>query len=358
MLHNVSKNSRQKQVGLKDIAAKCGVSVTTVSRFLRNDSTLKIKPELKQRINAVADYLQYAPDLTASMLRSTKTRTVAILGITDKAFSLGVNEEIINGAVGNLQSSGYKVILDLFHPDNDETIRPQWRVDGFLFLHYSGMDQIRKNMLFRGIPFVSINGISEGSCISVVPDDAGGMRLAVEHLSSLGHRNIAYIPEEIVEGKVERMYHRSVKIRENTFFESVAKSGLIPVLPESNFYESPETWISEVHSKHRASAVIAYDHKSGLPAMQAAMKCGLKIPGDISFVVFNDFQYMQYMNPPVTTISLSTDKMGEIAAKELLKMIDDPLTVPENPRIIEVEEKLVIRGSTGRNISNSEDGRS
>lgn len=346
---NVIKTGRSKQVGLKDIAEKCGVSITTVSRFLRNDTTLKIKPELKQRISAVADYLQYTPNLTASMLRSTKTQTVAILGITDKTFSLGVNEEIISSAVRSLQNFGYKVILDPFHPDSEEVIRPLWRVDGFLFLHYSGMDQIRKNLLFKGIPFVSVNGVTEGNGVFVVPDDAGGMRLAIEHLFNLGHRKIAYIHEEIVPGKDKQMYHRSVRIRETAFFEIAAKSGIVPIIPETDFYHDPEGWLTEAYTKQAATAIIAYDHKSGLPAMQSALKCNLKVPEDLSIIMFNDFKYMQYMNPPVTTICLSADKLGETAAEELLKIIENPLKVPENQRIIEVAEKLVIRGSTCRN---------
>ncbi len=347
MIQEIEKSSRQKRVGLRDIAAQCGVSVTTVSRFLRNDPTLKIKPGLGQRINAVADYLKYTPDLTASMLRSSRTMTVAIIGISDRTFKLGVNEDIVSGAVARLQDSGYRVILDLFHPADDDSIRPLWRVDGFLYLHYSGMDQLR-NPMPRGGPFVSVNGICDGNCISVVPDDAGGMRQAVEHLRTLGHRRIAYISEEIVPGKDEKAYHRSVKIREAAFFGSAAKAGISPVVPETSFHGDAAGWISEAHSKLGATAVIAYDHKSGLPAMRAAIENGMRIPEDLSLVVFNDFPYMQYMNPPVTAVNLSLEQVGRTSAVELLRMIDDPTTVPASQKIIEVEEKLIARNSTCR----------
>ncbi len=348
VIQKIDKSVRQKRVGLKDIASKCGVSVTTVSRFLRNDPSLKIKPELKQRINAVADYLKYTPDLTASMLRSSRTMTVAIIGISDRIFGLGVYEDIINAAVLELQNSGYRVILDLFHPATDDSIRPSWRVDGFIFLHYSGIDQARKNFLPKENPFVSVNGVCEGNCLSIVPDDAGGMRQAVEHLHGLGHKCIAYIPEEVVPGKDEKTYHRSVRIREAAFFESTAKMGIRPAIPEANFHSDAAKWISEVHSKCGATAVIVYDHKSGLPAMKAAIERGLRIPQDLSFTIFNDFPYMQYMNPPVTAVNLSLDLIGRMSAVELIKMIDDPAAVPASQKIIEVEERLVVRNSTGK----------
>jgi LacI family transcriptional regulator len=337
---------------LLDIARRCDVSQSTVSRVLSNSrkGRFSVSEEVRQRILSVAEELAYRPSMAARNLTASKTKLVAILGL-EGIYSdrIGPVEEAVTAMAESLDRAGYEICVSFPSKRHSAFALPPLRVDGIVAVgasRLSDLDPLDES----GIPYVSLNGLSGTRGSSVSPDDARGTYLALKHLYDLGHRRISYLDHWSVDA-----VHPSVIERRNAFVHAASDLGFhfpqlnIPMLPALTAWDSYyEPFVREAILQGRATAVLAYSHQGALGLIRAAYELGLRVPRDFSVVCFNNEPVVKISIPSLTAVDVPSVKMGQMSAEILLRAMAslDDGTIPQTPVHVRLDESLVVRESS------------
>jgi LacI family transcriptional regulator len=171
--------------------------------------------------------------------------------------------------------------------------------------------------------------------------------MAMEHLASLGHKRIAYLDNPSAEA-----LHPSVFTRRDSFAKALREVGLEtpPVEPPRLASEVPwdstyEPFLKRAVIEGKATAVLAYSHFGALSLLRTAHDLGLSVPGDFSLVCFNNVPVLKLTTPSLTAVDVPSGAMGQAAAELLLRAINDKDAA--SPRVRKLEEKLIVRESSG-----------
>lgn len=334
----------RRAVTLKQVAKAAGVHSSTASRALDPSKRHMLGGEVVERVAEVAKSLGYRPNTLAASLRTQRSRLVGVLlpDLTNSVFS-----PILGGVTEALGEAGYSVVVADAGTDGEHQARLfnellARRVDGLVLATASRSDPMVERTLETGIPTVLVNRAESGNRVgSVVSDDAEGMRLAVEHLLDLGHRNIAHIagPPNLSTGFLRR---RGLE-------QSLSAHGLAPVATTIARAFSREegrlACLALLDKTCKATAIVAANDLLAMGAYQALRERGLSCPDDISIVGHNDMPLVDMINPPLTTVRIRHRTMGREAARLLLSQIQDADTPVQS---IVLMPELIVRGSTRR----------
>jgi LacI family transcriptional regulator len=331
---------------IKDVAEKCGVHPSTVSRALSGAMSHLVAPEVAKRIRAAAAALGYQPNVTAAGLRTGRSGLIGVLApdIADPGFP-----PILSGVTETLGAEGYATIVVDVGPDRsrqqelvDKLIARG--VDGLVLATVTLTDPVVGHCLAASIPVVLVNRTDSGRKLSaVVTDDESGMRLAVEHLVGLGHRHIGHIagPQEVSTGALRRAGFKGAATQAGLPAQSV----MIEIARAYTRDEGRLAALRLLDAKLVPTAIVAANDLLALGIYDALGKRGLRCPADVSVVGHNDMPYVDMLSPPLTTVRIAQRSMGNQAARLLLDQITDPAARRE--RIV-LEPSLIVRGSTAR----------
>jgi len=327
---------------LKDVAALAGVHPGTASRAINEDTRPLVNAETARRVLAAADELGYRPNPIARGLKTSRSYTVGVLipDLTNPLFP-----RIVRGIQDRLEEAAYTPLIA--NTDNDpdreradiEAMRAR-HVDGLITATAHREDDLP--VADSELPVVLVNRRHElGTRPSVVADDRLGVKLAVDHLISLGHRRIAHLagPQDLSTGY----------LRLQGFREALEAAGLelAPelVLAGSAFVESEgQRLCNELLDRDLgATAIFAANDLMALGCYDAFVARGISCPDQISVVGYNDMPFATWFDPPLTTIHLPQYEIGERAAELLLERLRDPGVEPVQ---VQLEPSLVVRGST------------
>lgn len=324
---------------LKDVAATAGVSAPTVSRILNNRSEgFSVRPEVRDRVVAVARELSYRPHLLAQSLRKKSMRIVGMLGVH---VPIVLPDDAIRGMVEVFEARGVK-LSTYFSPTIEASHDlPPWRIDGALVAGVLKPSDTRALEKAR-LPYVSINGWAGPSGGSVNYDDADGARQALRHLLELGHRRIAY-----ANAAGPWRTHPSVRVRHDNYCAVLAAAGLSPVAGHDQPWDEDDAAASlRAWRAEGVTAVLVYQHFQAIKLMHAAYAQGCVPPHDLSIVCFNDEYIGQMMYPALTAVGLPTGLAGRTAAAMLMRRLDAAGATAPPPESVLLPPKLVVRGST------------
>ncbi|HBG26805.1 MAG: hypothetical protein A2Y10_05405 [Planctomycetes bacterium GWF2_41_51] len=329
---------------LGDVAEAAGVSKSTVSRILNNKTgnNFSVKKDIRLRVIEAAKRLNYKPNLIAKSLCLQKSRMIHVVGGHHALSDLGnIYQTVVNSAIRILESSEkvFDVTVDMSSHQADSSELPAWKIDGVIILAQT--NKITLNELEQNhIPYVVVNGPAGNSGVSVVPDDAGGMKTAIEYLYEIGHRKIAYANAP----PVHLYRHKSITDRQQSYVDTMVKLGLKPVAGFDQWLDSPEKFLEDNILKNDVTAVVAYGHMGGLNLMQASHKLNIKIPEHLSLLCFCDEYAASILSPKLSFIDIQSLKLGEKAAELLLDKIEKKFNFRENKYVL--QERLVLRSST------------
>jgi len=328
---------------IKNIAERCGVHPSTVSRALSPDMKHLVADDVARRIHATANALGYRLNLAAAALRTGRSGLIGVLvpDIADPGFP-----PILSGVADQLDAAGYAtIVVDVgAHGSQQQFVdRLIGRgVDGLVLATVSLRDSIVKHCLDAGIPAVLVNRLDGSARLSsVASDDAAGMRLAVEHLVELGHVSIGHVagPPDVSTGARRRA----------GFEASAARAGLgasataVEIAASYTREAGHAAALRLLGRKQPPSAIVAANDLLALGVYDALAACGLKCPIDVSVVGHNDMPYVDMLSPPLTTVRIAQRDMGEMAAKLVLQHIATPAAKREH---IVLAPELIVRGST------------
>ncbi len=328
-------------ITIADVAARAGVSKTTVSRVLNGKGELDMRTA--DRVRQVIDELGYVPSSRAVGLARGRTRVVGMLVPSLTWPWIG---EVLQGAVDVVETEGYGLLL--FTCNRGEESMRQFAsqvsaksFDGLLVIEPEGTLDYIDQLHARGLPVVLIDDRDKQPVFpSVATTNRAGGEAAARHLLELGrHRPLVITGVDRFGCTQERL---------DGFRDTYAAAGieLDPQLVfEGDFTLDCGREASSRHSRpaSKFDAIFAHNDLSAAGAMQAVRETGRNVPNDVSVVGFDDIPYAQHTEPPLTTVHQPMRQMGQAAARMLLAHFDgQPL--PDAPKVLPTT--LIVRSST------------
>ena len=215
------------------------------------------------------------------------------------------------------------------------------QVDGFITATARLDHELLSELSDSGQPIVLVNRrVEDGALPAVAADDRGGVRLAVEHLTSLGHRRIAHLggPQNLSTGH-QRHLGSSTRWRRSAPYPT-------RTLPSASAFteaEGARLCRELLGASTDVTAIVAGNDLMALGCYDVLAERGLRCPDDVSVVGFNDMPFADRFHPPLTTVRIPHREMGAAAADVLLELLADPGTPP---RQLILAVALEVRGST------------
>jgi len=197
------------------------------------------------------------------------------------------------------------------------------------------------------VPVVAVSGHKHVPGVTNISlNHSRAARLALDHLSRLGHRRIAYIKGQAFSSDTEVRW-KAVRAAAQELNLEVDDKLTVQLESESPTPQPGYDMASKLlKAGHPFTALFAFNDISALGAIRALREAGRRVPEDVSVIGFDDIQSAAYQNPGLTTIRQPLREMGMTAAETLLKRINGAKNA-EYPKNIVVEPELIVRGSTG-----------
>lgn len=333
-------------ITIKDLAKELGISPSTISRALKDHPD--ISPETKRVVKALAEKLNYRPNLLAQGLRNSKTNTI---GVIIPEFIHFFFSTIVSGIEDIAYSKGYNVILcqsaETYEREVTDT-RALWnsRVDGMLVSiskETTKYDHFRE-LLNEGLPMVFFDRVSkELDASQVIVDDYMGAFNAVEHLISKGSKKIVHLagPKNLEISKNRLNGYKDCLKKYNIKFDE----NLVVRCPEGTYEESKRFTNILLNNIKGIDGVFGCNDMAALGAILAVKEKGIKIPEQVKIIGFSDWQLSNLIEPRLSTVSQAGFEMGQAAASIL---IDEIEADNDNPVHIQkvISTKLIERDTT------------
>ena len=330
-------------VSIKDIAKECNVSAATVSKALNDQSD--ISEATKERVRRAAERLGYTTNVAARALKTNRTYNLGILfadenvGLSHEYFSI-----ILESFQREAEKYGYDITFINHSIAGKETTylkHVEYRnLDGIAIMTADFEDPEIVELARSGHPVVTIDYVFDG-CAAVLSDNTRGMPAILEYLYRMGHRKIAFIHGDPTYVTRERL---------GSFHGFCMQTGIN--VPEEyivaghyhDIEDCARTTAQLLDLPDRPTAIIFPDDYSFLGGQEEIYRRGLSIPEDIFAVGYDGINMAKLMN--LTTYEQNAKELGQLAARKLLQLINEPELPPETAivsgRMLEGDRKSVV----------------
>lgn len=329
---------------IREVAKAANVSVATVSRTLQMPQV--VAETTRQRVYDTVARLGYTPNAQARTLRTARTRLVIALvpDIANPFFS-----EVIRGMEQVAHQNGYSVLLgdtqnSLAREQVYADMIPARQADGLITLlpHFPHLPPEWRLRLVNACEYIKDKNVT-----SVYIDNVQAASTAVNHLITLGHRDIAFIS-----GPSSRPICAD---REHGYKLALREAGLrvspsLIVSGDFSFEAGARGVETLVASKQKFTALFCANDEMAIAAMVTLKMHGMRVPEDVSVVGFDDIRFARYCDPTLTTIAQPKNQLGGEAMTMLIEALNGGEVSPRK-RVLPTE--LVIRRSTARRPESS-----
>ena len=331
---------------IKDLAAKTGYAVGTVSRVLNNHPNVSEKA--RTAILAAVAESGFQLNQNAKQLKQSHATSILVILKGSGNILFAEMLEVIQTA---LHGTRYPLHVDYLHGADNEVRRARQLIReknalGVIFLG-GNLENFRTDFAELGVPAVLVTNSAEslgfGNLSSVYIDDRAAARQAVESLISLGHRHIAVIGGQ-------RLYSDISRMRWEGVLDAMNESGLSidPELDYSTVYFSPDggyQGTTELLQRERPfTALFTMSDLMAIGAYRALKDHKLEVPGDVSVIGFDGLPVDDYLIPRLTTVDQPTEAM----ARRGLELLLDAIENGGEARHEAVPFTLLYRESTGK----------
>lgn len=331
---------------MKDVADAIGVHVSTVSRALDPKTSHRIRPEVIEQVRQACRELGYRQTATAYSLKPNRTRTVGVVipDILDPFFG-----PIIQGAEYVLSDHDYLAVLANVDGQGSrggeiaDALLAR-RVEGLILVRGEWSDDVIERLASEGTPIVTLHRrIDDPRVSTVVHAEEEGIRLALEHLMSLGHRRIAHIAGPLGFSSALDRYRAFEFYRQRLGLDP--SSTLICFADHYN-ESAGERCVDALVQDRAITAVVCANDRLAIGAITALRRRGLDCPRDISVIGYNDMLFADRILPALTTVRTDQHRQGVEAAEILVEMMETAPDERESQHIV-LPVELVVRDSTG-----------
>lgn len=338
----------KKKITLKQIAKELDVSISTVSKSLRNSP--EIGEDTRLKVQAFAKFYNYKPNNIALSLKNRKTKTIGIIipEIVHHFFST-----VINGVEQVANENGYSVIICLSDDSFDKEVLnmemlANGSIDGFIMslskeTQFKGDFHHITEVINQGMPVVMFDRVTnEILCDKVIIDDKLAAYEAVQSLIDKGRKKIALVTtvDYVSVGKLRTDGYTKALLDNDIPFND-------ELIIKIEDIDTCEITIGKLLEDKAIDAVFAVNELFAVTIIKTAHKIGLNVPNDLAVIAFTDGMISKYSTPTITTVSQSGIKMGNVAAKMLIERLE--LEDEEENEIYKtevIETHLIEREST------------
>lgn len=337
----------RRKITLKHIAKELDVSISTVSKSLRDSA--EISADTRQKVQAFAKLYNYKPNNIALSLKNKKTKTIGVIipEIVHHFFAT-----VISGVEQVANEKGYNVIVCLSDESFDKEVinldlLGNGSTDGFI-MSLSKETQQKKDfhhiqeVISQGMPVVMFDRVTnEVLTDKVIIDDQLAAYEAVQFLIDKDLKKIALITtvdyvsvgKLRTDGYLKCLRENNIEIDENLIFKI-----------EDIEHSSDE--ISKLFDSQTFDAVVAVNEMFAVVALKEAHKRNIAVPNDLSVIAFTDGIISKYATPTLTTVSQNGVAMGRKSAEMLIEKLEMEETETEQYRTEVIPSHLVLREST------------
>ncbi|OYU84654.1 MAG: LacI family transcriptional regulator [Flavobacterium sp. BFFFF2] len=340
----------KRKVTLKQIAKELDVSISTVSKSLRN--SLEISEDTRLKVQAFAKLYNYKPNNIALSLKNKKTKTICIIipEIIHHFFAT-----VISGVEQVANEKGYNVLICLSDESFDKEVinmemLASGSIDGFI-ISLSKETQNRKDfhhleeVINQGMPIVMFDRIANDIlCDKVIIDDQQAALNATQFLIDKEYKKIGLLStvDYVSVGKLRTEGYMKALANNNIPF----KSNLVVKIEDMTAIEAE---IDQFLVREKPDALFAVNELFAVTALKLAQKKGIKIPEELSIIGFTDGIISKFSSPTITTVSQNGVKMGAVAAQMLIERLEkeeEEEEENETYRTEVIETELIEREST------------
>ena len=340
---------------MKQIAELAGVSRSTVS-FILNDSPLakKIPERTHKKVLAAADQLGYRPNEIAQALITGKTK---VLGFVTTQMNRQFVSEMLWGAMESVEQKGY--YLKVFPVSNEKSIETvlnnllRRKVAAVILqgLTSQSVEWFQQKLLEHRIPCCLLgSSFSPGSGLRVVSDDSQGSEGAIRYLAEKGHRKIMFLKGQSDWPAFAIRKNGAVRSAEQCGVELTLATVESCVPPAVDNVETIRNEMVSILQEKRGgnTAIFCANDLLGVLAVQACLRLGIQVPGEISVMGYSLSMLSQICDPALTTVVQPHYDMGHAAAAELVDVLNE-----EDDRVFEraLELKLPTRIEAGGTVA-------
>ncbi len=336
----------KKKITLKDIARELDVSISTVSKALKNSE--EIGRDTKEKIQAFAKLYNYKPNNIAISLKNKRTKNIGVI-IPDIVHHFFTT--VFRGIENFANQKGYNVIVCVSDESFDKEVinmemLANGSIDGFI-MALSAETQMKndfnhlKEITEQGIPLVLFDRVTEEvNCDKVIINDEQAAHDAVVKLIASGKKRIALFTTENYLGVSRK--------RADGYFRALKEHSI--EIDETLVLELPFQFENEEKSEaffnsQNFDAVLCVNEIFAVRAMRIAQHKGIKIPEDLSIIGFTDGILSKLSTPSLTSVAQHGIRMGEIAAKLLIEKVEND-SEQETFRTEIIEATIIEREST------------
>ncbi len=333
------------KVNLKDLAKALNISVSTVSKALRD--SYEISDETKKKVIAKAQLMGYNPNPYAGFLRNQKSKTIAIVvpELTNNYFV-----QAISGAESIAQEYNYHILIYTTndHKEKEASILNHLingRVDGVLMSVSSNTSQYAhiNELIQAGVPVVFFDRIChEIETAKITTNDFASGFMATEHLINVGCKKIAYL-----------------SISEHLSIDHKRKQGYLEALNKHDLKFDPTLIIQcgteekqnvqkikkILTGNNKPDGIFASVERLALTTYHVCNSNKINIPKDLKVISFSNLRTADLLNPSLTTITQPAFEIGKEAAVILFKHLAKRKSIIANENIV-INSELIVRGST------------
>lgn len=348
--------SSEKKTTIHDVAKEAGTSATTVSRVF-NDTGYPISSELRQKVLAAAEKLNYSPSALARSLKSSSTKEIGIIvpNISNPFYA-----QTILGIEQAISDYNYNIILcNTFRHNEKEREYMQMlydkRVMGAIVSAVAEKGNNVIEFTAKGMTFVLLDQkIEAANCRNINFDFREGARLATDYLLSKGHKKIALITtpitrwsrREIYSGYIETINRAAASIPiEPIVFESSAEREI----DESVYENSVGRQMAQQYLEKNcdATGVLCVNDMVAFGFIQELHENNVNVPDDVSVVGFDDIPFAAMFSPALTTVRCSAMQIGQLAGRMLMDQLQGSRAVESNIKL----EPLIVERRSVRDLN-------
>jgi len=332
-------------MNIGEIARRSGVSRSTVSYALSGKRT--VSEATRQRIQAVIDELGYRPNAAARALKEGRTRTLGLVIPPARGRLTFMQLEFVASVMEAAARADLDVLLSPSGGDHDrsfERIITGRRVDGVILMEIRLEDPRVDRLQSLGLPFVTIGHTArpEGTCWIDV-DYAALIQRCVDHLTDLGHRDIALINRS---AELLAAGYGPAKRAGEGFREAIARRGVTGLeICCADDAQAGEDCVGEMLRNHPEITAAATINEAALPGAQRALaRAGLEIPNGFSIAGVAAQNWAEQFHPQLTAADVPAAEMGATAVRLLIERIAEPEAAPKHKMFA---PPVALRSSTG-----------
>jgi LacI family transcriptional regulator len=324
---------------ISEVARAAGVPISTVSHVIHG--TRAVEPDTAQLVNDAIARIGYQPHDCDHPLELGATRTV---GLAFSTLSNPYFSDIVGAVEAECARLGLMVFLADTQDDPDSELSViqalhQRRVDGIIFAPSPEPAQALEYLLNTGLPCVLFDRMADKRFDQVGVDNVNAMDVLVEHVLQKGHRDIAFIAGQPgFATTVERIVG----------FQTALQARGVEIPPEWIVTGSATTGAAGAAAYRlltrpdRPSVIVTGNNLATIGVMKAVRELKLAVPGDLSLVGFDDFEWADFFEPRLTLVEQPCFELGRQAAALLIERIADPAGLRKTVRLA---TKLNIRTS-------------